>query len=297
MTLQTGNTPRLRGADVGIPPRQLNFRLHEQMPRWLYADNITATTYLVTLSAFFPPGEDFFVRSVNAFTGRVTDPRLRAEVAGFTGQEVIHSREHDRLNEVLRERGFDVEPAERAIGLALAVLSRLPERQQLACTALMEHFTALLAEETLAAEDAGTLGIHADLNQLWLWHALEELEHKSVSYEVYETIGNRWVERLLAEPLVLATVGPAFVASWAWLLLTEGALARPADLVAGARQLFGPGALMRKVLRGMPRFRRRDFHPDRRDTTALETAWRERLFGSEGSLNDQLRRPVPAASA
>lgn len=283
---------RLRGVDVGIPPRQLDFRLSEQMPRRLFGDNITATTYLATLSAFFPPGEDFFVQSVNHFSGRVTDPTLRAEVAGFTGQEVIHSREHDRLNEVLRERGFDVDVAERAVRIALALLSRLPARQQLACTALMEHFTALMAEETLAAEDAGEGHIHPDLNELWLWHALEELEHKSVSYDVYETIGNRWIERLLAEPLVVATVGPALLASWGWLLVTEGALTRRGDLLEGLRLVLGPGAIMRKVLLGMPRFRRRDFHPDKRDTSAIERDWRDRLFGTAGTLRDQLRRPV-----
>lgn len=70
---------RLRGTDVGIPPRQLDFRLSEQMPRWVYAGNRTATTYLAVLSAFFPPGEEFFVRSVRAFADQVTDPVLRAQ--------------------------------------------------------------------------------------------------------------------------------------------------------------------------------------------------------------------------
>ncbi|MGI8814567.1 MAG: metal-dependent hydrolase [Pseudonocardia sp.] len=232
---------RLRGADVGIPPRQLDFQLPAQLPRWMYADNRTATTYLAVLSAFFPPGEEFFVRSVQRFAAGVTDPVLRARVAGFTAQEVIHGREHDRLNELLRERGFHLEVAEKAIVVALALLERLPARQRLACTAFMEHFTAVLAEETLAAEDAGKGYIHPDLNELWLWHALEELEHKSVSYEVYEKIGNRWPERLLAEPLVLATVGPALVASWVWLLATEGALVRPGDVAEGLKLMFGPG--------------------------------------------------------
>ncbi|HEY1966664.1 MAG TPA: metal-dependent hydrolase [Pseudonocardia sp.] len=281
---------RLRGADVGIPARQLDFRLSEQMPRWLFGDNITATTYLAVLSAFFPPGERFFIRSVNHFADQISDPTLRAQVAGFTGQEVIHGREHDRLNDVLRERGFNVDLAEGAVRVALALLSQLPARQQLACTALMEHFTALMAEETLAAEDAGEGHIHPDLNELWLWHALEELEHKSVSYEVYETAGNSWRQRLLAEPLVVATVGPALVISWAWLAVSEGALTRRGDVAEGLRMVLGPGAIMRKVLLGLPRFRRRDFHPAKRDTSALEQAWRERLFGAEGTLRDQLRR-------
>jgi hypothetical protein len=227
------------------------------MPRLVYGDNRTATCYLALLSAFFPPGEDFFVKSVNRYSHLVTDPKLRAEVAGFTGQEVIHSREHERLNEVFTlRRGFSLGVPDRAIRAALALLYRLPARQQLACTAFMEHFTALLAEETL-------------------------------NYE-----GGDGDERLLAELYVLVTVGPAAVVAMLWLLLTEGALVRPGDLVRGVRMLLGPGKSLPKVLRGMPRWRRPDFHPNRRDTTAMEQEWRERLFGTDGSLTGQLRRPV-----
>lgn len=281
---------RLRGADVGIPPRQLDFRLVEDMPRWIYAGNRTATTYLTVLSAFFPPGEDFFVRSVQAFAGQITDPVLKAKVNGFIAQEVIHGREHDRLNDVLRERGFDLDVAQRALGLALAVLKLLPERQQLACTAFMEHFTAVMAEATLDTEENGRGHIHDDVKDLWLWHALEELEHKSVSYEVYEAIGNRWSERLLAQPLVAGTVLPAMLISWAHLLVTEGALARPGDVARGLKILFGPGEILRTVAVKLPLFGRRGFHPAERDTRAMEHRWREALFGPGGTLREQLRR-------
>ena len=290
MTVSDLRGRRLRGADVGIPPRQLDFQLSDKMPRWIFGDNRTATTYLTVLSAFFPPGEEFFVRSVQRFASQITDPVLRAKVAGFTAQEVIHGREHDRLNEVLLERGFDLDVPGKAIEAALAILELLPARQQLACTAFMEHFTAVMAEETLLHEEAGTGYIHPDVNELWLWHALEELEHKSVSYDVYEVAGNRWVERLLAEPLVLATVGPALVLSWAWLLASEGALTRPADVAHGLKLMFGPGAILRTVFSKLPQFGRRGFHPARHDTTELEQRWRDALFGDDGTLRTQLRR-------
>ncbi|MBN9100669.1 MAG: metal-dependent hydrolase [Pseudonocardia sp.] len=279
----------LRGADVGIPPRQLDFRLNEEMPRWLYAGNATATLFLVVLSGAFPPGEDFFVQSVNRFKHRVTDPTLRAQVAGFTGQEVIHSREHDRLNDVFRSRDIDVDVPEKAIALALRLLDLLPARQRLACTAQMEHLTALLAEELLSHEDFRTR-IHDDLTELWLWHALEELEHKSVSYEVYETVGNSRRERVLAEVLVDATIIPAALVSWIWLVLAEGVWRRPRDIRDGVRMLFGPGGFVGRIIPRVGVFRKPDFHPDRHDTTALEAEWRERLFGPDGTLRDQLRR-------
>jgi predicted metal-dependent hydrolase len=281
-------TPRLRGADVGIPPRQVDFRLSEALPRRLVADNMTATMFLVMLSGMFPPGEAFFVRSVNRFRERVTEPRLRAQVAGFTAQETIHSREHDRLNDFLRARDIDVDLPERAVEVGLAVLGRLPARHQLVCTAMLEHFTAVLAEELLR-EGSIRDDIHPDLADLWLWHALEELEHKSVTYRVYQLIGERRAERLLALALVLATIAPAAIISWARLLLRERVWRQPRDVVEGLRLLLGQGGFLRVVLARMPQFGRRRFHPDHHDTSALEAHWRARLFGPEGTLRERLR--------
>ncbi|MGQ0481702.1 MAG: metal-dependent hydrolase [Pseudonocardia sp.] len=280
---------RLRGKDVGIPPRQLDFRLSEELPRWFYGDNATASLFVAVLSASFPPGEQFFVRSVNHFKDRVTDPQLRAQVAGFTGQEIIHSREHDRLNEALRARGIDAEIPERAVAAAIWLIDRVfPARFRLACTGQAEHLTALLAEEILAGEAFRSL-IDDRMVEMWLWHALEELEHKAVSYDVYDVVGNRRVERLLAEPALLATVGLATLGSWAWLLASTGTWRRPDDLRTGMRLLFGSDGLLGSIWPRLKEFRQPNFHPAQRDTVGLEQLWRERLFGPDGTLNDQLR--------
>lgn len=283
-------SPRLTGGQVGIPPRQLDFALPDRLPPWALADNATATLFLAMLSAVFPPGEDFFVQSVVHYRDRVTDPELRARVAGFTGQEVIHSREHDRLNQAFEQRGFDVAAAEAIMAFALDRLRRTPARWQIGATAMMEHFTAVFAEELLARQDFRD-ALHPDIAELWLWHALEELEHKSVTYDVYDIVGNTRRERMRATALVVAFVAPAAVLGWARLMYQQRVWRRRGDVAEGMRLLFGAGGYLRDVLRRMPVFHRDDFHPDRHDTTALEAHWRDRLFGTDGSLAGQLRRP------
>lgn len=290
----SGPQRRLTGGDVGIPPRHLDFRLPDELVRWAYADNATATLFLAMLSAIFPPGEDFFVRSVAHFRNRVTDEQLRARVAGFTAQEVIHSREHDRLNEAFRARGFPVHVPEKAVATALKILDRTSPRQQLACTALMEHFTAVMAEDVLDGDEFADR-VHADIRELWQWHALEELEHKSVTWDVYEVIGTDGPERRRAAPLVAATVLPAALFGWLYLLVQQGVWRRPKDLREGVRLLLGPGQFLRRVLVRMPIFAHPRFHPDKHDTRDLERRWRETLFGATGSLSEQLRRPVRGA--
>ncbi|MDX1757093.1 MAG: metal-dependent hydrolase [Marinobacter sp.] len=272
--------------NAGIPVRRLVFDIPEP-PRYFLADNATATTFITVLSAVFPPGERFFIESVRRFRDRIADPELKAAVRGFIGQEAIHGREHDRLNELLIGRGLNTRVPELGIRGGLNVLERCSASQQLACTALMEHFTALLGEVLLEDDEFQALG-DSDLLQLFLWHALEELEHKAVTYDVYSLVANRRWERWLAFPLVTATLVPPILVSWAWLMWKEGKLTDRQDLQEGLTLLFGRKGLVSRALGKMGLYARSDFHPDKKDTRALVAHWRERLFGEQGTLTGQV---------
>src|SRR5690606_37931981 len=117
----------MNGASVGIPPRHIDFQLPETMPKYFYAGNATATTFFAMLSGFFPPGERYFMDSVRYFRDRISDKQQRAAISGFMGQEAIHGREHDRLNELLSERGFDMQAPDRFVKIGLRVLKMLPK--------------------------------------------------------------------------------------------------------------------------------------------------------------------------
>lgn len=279
---------KLAGASVGIPPRQLDFRIPEDLPRYPVANNATATTFIAVLSGFFPPGEKFFMESVRHFRHQITDPILKAEVAGFMGQEAIHGREHERLNALMIEQGINVKVPERAVSIALKVLELFPASQQLAFTTFMEHFTALVGEQLLTDEHFQRNG-HQEMLQLWLWHAMEELEHKAVAFHVYESVGNRRAERLLAFPVVTLVMLPAILGSWTYLLAREGKLFDRRDLAKGLGLMLGPRGLIGRIIPKMKLFARKDFHPNKKDTRALEAKWREHLFGEHGTLRDQVK--------
>ena len=64
-----------------------------------------------------------------------------------------------------------------------------PPIANLAATAALEHFTATLAELLLTdAETRGLFG-HDEVRNVFLWHALEESEHKAVAFDVYKLVG------------------------------------------------------------------------------------------------------------
>lgn len=295
---------RLTGAAVGIPARHMKFEFPADADRFcFYSGNALASSLFAVFSAIFPPGERFFVESVRRFREGLGDPVLDAQVSGFIGQEAFHGREHDQLNTWFSERGYDMAASDRLIRFGLGLLEYLPASQQLACTALMEHFTAELAEEWLTNVEFRS-GADPRMLQLWSWHALEELEHKAVAFDVHERVSQQqYAERMLAVPLVAAALLPTIAAAWAWQVAKQGELFNIKEHRRGWKALFARGGFIKRVLNRMPPWFEMGHHPNDHDTRALEREWRERLFGPQGELNAQFRnreaveRAVPLKKA
>jgi predicted metal-dependent hydrolase len=291
MTTVAKTSNSLNGASVGIPPRHIDFNFPQNIPKYFYAGNATATTFFAMLSGFFPPGERYFMDSVRHFRDRVTDKEQRAAISGFMGQEAIHGREHERLNELLAERGFDMRTPERFVKIGLKALEMLPPSTKLAATTFMEHFTALLAEQLLEDKDFQRLA-DPEMIKIWQWHALEELEHKSVAYDVYELVGNRHSERVAATAASLVVLLPMLGVTWAWMLARDGKLGSIKDNAKGLNMLFGRNGFVSKILPRLPEFTQRHYHPGDHDTRQLEQTWRERLFAEGGDLFDVYKNRV-----
>jgi len=274
------------GASVGIPPRLMKFPLPEGKTKYpFYNGNPTCNALFAVFSAIFPPGERFFVESARRFRDQISDSRLKAQVSGFIGQEAIHGREHERLNEWFAANGFDIAMADRMIRFSLGLLERLSPQQQLACTSYMEHFTAHLAEQWLTNTEFRSSS-DADMLQLWSWHAVEELEHKSVVFDVHEQVSaTAYRERLLAMAYVAVLLLPSVLFSWAWITARQGELFNVRAHRQAARALFGRKGFLSGVLVHVPAFAARRFHPSQQRTEALEQQWRSRLFGEQGDLN------------
>ena len=281
-------TRKLAGAAVGIPPRQMDFTFPDGSPRYFYDNNATATLFFSMLSSWFPPGERFFMESVRNFRDRVTDEQLKAQVSGFMGQEAIHGREHDKLNDLLESRGIKLAFPIAAVKAGLGAMEFLPHSTQLAATTFMEHFTALLAEQLLEDPQFRSKA-DPEMIKLWQWHALEELEHKAVAYDVYELVGNSQRERAVAAAAVAVTLVPAALASWAWLVVQEGKATDLKDVRRGLKLLLGRGGFVTRILPKMGLFHKKNYHPAKHDTRALEAKWREIFFGDGGLLATELK--------
>jgi uncharacterized protein len=280
-----------------IPTRRMAFDDAVQtVPTHFAVDEDLMLSHLAAaLSAVFPDGEDYFVRSVRRYRDQITDPELKRQVAGFIGQEAMHGREHRVFNERLAALGYPTKRFEQWTKAGLALRERLmPPIHNLGATAALEHYTATLAELLLRDDETRALFGNDDVLGLFLWHALEESEHKAVAFDVFQAVGGSERVRVLSMNLITIAFLSTMVVQMSVSLLLDPATYRPGNLLSSWRR-FSRSPIMRRALwRRLRDYNRPGFHPDDHDTTALVERWRETLFGADGTLNDKLAT-APAA--
>jgi predicted metal-dependent hydrolase len=258
-----------------IEVRNYRFALDASVPRHWHGGRKSVTTFFDALSTFFPAGERFFIASVRAYRSRVTDERLLEDVRAFSGQEGVHGREHDRYNELLRERGYPVDELERGVEALLGRVTRaIPRRSRLAATCALEHFTAVMGHLLLG--DARCLeGADPTMAALWRWHAVEENEHKSVAFDVYRAAGGTYSERVVVMAAASVVFWAKVLEHQARMMSADGTALSPREWLALGRFLFVDPGVMRRMLGLYLRYYRPGFHPSEIDSTALLAAWRQ----------------------
>ena len=275
-----------------VPIRPMEFQKWvADLPKYFAQDgDIVMSHVLTVLSSTFPEGEKFFVRSVAAARGDLTDPRLLKDVEGFIGQEEMHGREHLVLNERLAEHGYPTRGIDSYVRGLYWVRERIQTKKvNLAFTAALEHYTATLAELLLTDEAARQAVGKPGARDILTWHALEESEHKAVAYDVYKAVGGGEFMRIFIMVLTdLLFIGETGIMLLISLLKDPTTWRHPLKVLRSFARLPKQPFISWRALKILAEYHKPGFHPNDRDTTRLIAEWREALFGREGELNEVL---------
>ncbi|MEZ4379846.1 MAG: metal-dependent hydrolase [Nannocystaceae bacterium] len=183
---------------MAITIRTMRFELPEELDPLLIPGEPEESYLLAGLSLVLPYLEPYLIRTMNAAKGRLRDPTLVEELRRFNAQEGQHFRAHRRFNEALREHnpGFAaLVPLEAAIE---ADYQRFTAERSLRFNlAYAEGFEAMTTATALyLLELRREREIPAALADLMYWHAIEELEHRTVAFDVYEAVAGGYLYRL-----------------------------------------------------------------------------------------------------
>lgn len=194
-------------------------------------------------------GEQFFVNSVRNVRDKVSDPQLQAQIAAFIGQEAMHSKAHSEFNEAWRRDDYNLDSFQNWLNERDKYLRTIPPKLQLALTCAFEHFTALLGGYVLQHPEL-LKTLDEDALKLWVWHAIEEIEHRSVAFDVYQHVyGDDHIRRLLMRSV---TTGFASLAFYGTTRLFWQDKWNSLPKIGG--NLFGLYLLMKMLVQLMPEY-------------------------------------------
>jgi hypothetical protein len=164
---------------------------------------------------------------------------------------------------MLADQGMHLDWVERSLQTRLRISRRIFRPvTRLAFTTAAEHLTATMAHAMLSSMHDHLAAADPRMRALYFWHAVEEIEHKAVSWDVYERVARGgWLRRVLAQFWISVVIVLNVAIVVTYMLHKDGRLfdlgmwRRSLPVLWGRRGFFT--RMIRPYLRGF----RPGFHP------------------------------------
>lgn len=261
-----------------IPPvvrSNLDFKLSE-IPRYWFGGDPFLTRMFDALSLTFPDGERYFIQSVRLFRDQIKDPDLQKRVADFIRQEAQHGIAHDKMNNLMREQGMPVDQFIQRLNYMMNydLKNRSPE-YNIAVTAAAEHLTALMAETFYEQKDT-LRNAHPFVRAMFAWHAIEEMEHRDVAFDVMKDVAKtpEWLRQYTLLITTLLMFG--FTIYRANVMLKHDGfspLQRLQMNIRGLPWFFGKKGTLTRMGKQYRDWFKKDFHPSQHPVIAQYDVW------------------------
>ncbi len=257
----------------------LDFKLHE-IPRFWFADDPFLTRMFDALSLTFPDGERYFIQSVRLFRDQITDPDLKQRVADFIRQEAQHGMAHDKMNQLMRDQGMPVDDfIQRLNKIFNYDLKHRSAQFNIAVTAAAEHLTALMAE-TFYSHRHTLQDAHPYVRAMFAWHAIEEMEHRDVAFDVMKDVAKtpEFTRRAVLVSTTVLMFG--FTIYRANIMLKHDGFSPRQRLYMNMRGLpwfFGKQGVLTRMGKQYRDWFKKDFHPNQHPVIAQYDVWVQTL--------------------
>lgn len=268
------NAP-LKSSIQPVVRSNLDFKLSE-IPRYWFGGDPFLTRMFDALSLTFPDGERYFIQSVRLFRDQIKDPDLQKRVADFIRQEAQHGIAHDKMNNLMREQGMPVDQFIQRLNYMMNydLKNRSPE-YNIAVTAAAEHLTALMAETFYGQKDT-LRNAHPFVRAMFAWHAIEEMEHRDVAFDVMKDVAKtpEWLRQYTLLITTLLMFG--FTIYRANVMLKHDGFSPMQRLqmnILGLSWFFGKKGTLTRMGKQYRDWFKKDFHPSQHPVIAQYDVW------------------------
>lgn len=155
---------------------------NSHLPRYWNDQSPFKTHFLNALSIVLPDCEKFFIKTINLYA---KDSDNYLELKEFIKQESYHSLAHKKYNNWLASQGLPVNRLQNSLRRIWKLIDKyLGKKSKLAITMSVEHITVVYAYVLLQHRHLLNQ-MHPHFERIWRWHAIEEIEHKSVAANIW----------------------------------------------------------------------------------------------------------------
>lgn len=186
-----------------ITVRKIDFEFPESTNLYAVPSMPRLSLFVAALSLTMPYLEPYLIRMFLKAQEQVTDPELKADMKLFSQQEGNHYRNHARINDVIRNK-FDEQTAAQILAIEQDLKADyerfLTTKSMKYNLAYAEGFEAMTCAAAMAAVHASKEDLSAPRKGwegLMAWHALEEVEHRTVAFNAYRHIVGGYFYRVL----------------------------------------------------------------------------------------------------
>lgn len=180
-----------------ITVRTIPFEFSDDVPaRWNPAQ-IEWSHMVNGASLAMPYLEPFLIKTLREALPKL-DASLREDVKGFVGQEAQHFTNHRRYNENLKSNGYpELALVEESMKVDYEKISKWSLQWRLAYSAGFESMTLGVTEWLINHREALFQDADPVVASLILWHMVEESEHKTVAFDVFQAVSGNYFLRAM----------------------------------------------------------------------------------------------------
>ncbi len=186
-------------SESDITVRKINFsvpNLEDFSPIYML-NNPTISYRFTAIGLFVALLEPAIVKAVRKVVPSITDLRLKSEVEKFCHQEAHHYAQHKRFNKLILSQGYP--GLEDCVSELQEEFNRfLTEKPEKFMIGYIEGFESFTTQSALEAISSGLFD-HPDnsreFSDLFKWHMLEEIEHRTVAFDLYNHLYGHYFYR------------------------------------------------------------------------------------------------------
>ena len=250
-----------------FPPMKINKYWSENDP--------VITHFFNAFQATFPEGEKLFIQSALdgasiLFKKGKMDNQFRIDLKNFIRQEALHSQQHVKWTKALIQLGYKNLKFydDQLRRFRIFAQKNIPTILRLSMTAAAEHYTASLAYLFTHIKPKILIHFPIEFKGLLLYHAMEEIEHKSVCFDLYQNVSGSYIIRIFGFLFVTIDLIYNVYIRIRYLLKMDGDFGLKIRLKL-FKFIFGKEGIVKGLLFRLKKFLKPSFHPWKTDERDL----------------------------